>query len=517
MTFQKSFLKSAKTDKKKKSRLSQIKITNPLKKDIYVNAINLVCDIYFSLYGRCEISINGNAEFTPEDNAFKLRKEISIPLQDQILQRGKSIDVSIWNPVLGNTDIVELSAQIIISENIGNLVLSGQALDDSTILQGVSGGAGDELDTHDIFPYKIYRNEVKYFPINTKGRANMLLTMASSGILPPEIIENDFAITLIPTLDFQCTVNPNNIPDVTSATTTSTETSNRSGTSVIDYTLTTTQRYTITKYESLFDSLLYGDGSTFDMPIISPWVDEYVIIDGKNNSAKQIRLNFMNSVFSYLNYVRFAVLKESYVNYSRSKTDRLWYSIYGGSGARSLGSYSSWTSYTSASYQYPYVTQNFQIKILVDACDDVTFASDIEVLSTITTNGLKTYNTTKRYIRFRREITPTAPIPYSSSSDRGYGLLQTIPYYNPSSPISLTNMIDLLSHGGTAKLHFELKGVNDQWFIILDSSQLNSITQGDSKLIQYGIAGIPPSQSRFRAVLEVIGSLQTGVTLDLVA
>ena len=78
-------------------------------------------------------------------------------------------------------------------------------------------------------------------------------------------------------------------------------------------------------------------------------------------------------------------------------------------------------------------------------------------------------------------------------------------------------MIDLQSHGGQAKLSFALKGVNDQWFTLLESEELDAITQGQSKLIRYGIEGIPPSQSRFKAILQVVGSLKTGVTIDLVA
>ena len=61
----------------------------------------------------------------------------------------------------------------------------------NTILQGISGGTGDILDTHDIFPYRIYRDETKEFLINTKGRQNMILTMASSMVSPPMTVSGD--------------------------------------------------------------------------------------------------------------------------------------------------------------------------------------------------------------------------------------------------------------------------------------------------------------------------------------
>ena len=87
MSYQEQFLETAKSDSRKKSK-TQIKIKNPLEKDIFVNAISLVADVYFSLKGRCEIKINDNSEFTPKDNAFRLRKEILIPLENRILKQG---------------------------------------------------------------------------------------------------------------------------------------------------------------------------------------------------------------------------------------------------------------------------------------------------------------------------------------------------------------------------------------------------------------------------------------------
>ena len=154
-----------------------------------------------------------------------------------------------------------------------------------------------------------------------------------------------------------------------------------------------------------------------------------------------------------------------------------------------------------------YATPSGPITVEVQISDDVDF-TNYDLITTRTQpyislggNGWKEAGhtiretTTKRYLRII--VTSASGIQYPECYNIG--------------------LIDEKFFGGTASLSFELQGVNEQWFTILDSSELGAITQGDAKLIQYSITGIPPSQSRFKAVLKVIGALQTGVTVDLVA
>lgn len=456
MTFQKSYLKSAISHSRIKPKTPQIIIKNPLKTNLYVNAINLVADIYFSLKGKCEIRINNNPEFTPDENAFKLRKELTIPLEGEILLQNGTIEIYIWNPT--DDDIVELSAQIIISENKGNIVLAGQAIDDSTMLSGISGGAGDENDTHDIFEYKIYQNETREFLINTKGRGHMLLTMASSTVNPPQIIDDTFPVDSIPLpLEIQLIL---------------TFSQNYSGANSWYY----------RTWEIRCDNIPA-------LPL--KYTSQYLLIDYLNTDRKNITFTLLSTTPSVLEFTH-TYISAQFTDGRTTKNIR-------------------------------YSTVKFEIlnsiKHIVEASDDITFSSGVETLGEYDSLGVpvtKQYSDIyKRYVRIREEITCTFPSPNNQT------LVPIIPNaslsFTPSAKsITPTEYFDELLHGGTAKLYFQLQGVNNQWFVILPSATLDAVTQGESKLIRYSIAGIPPSQSRFRAVLEVVGSLQTGVTIDLV-
>jgi len=522
LSYQETILKTAKSNGLKKSK-PQIVIKNPLEKDIYINAINLVADIYFSLKGRCEIRINGNVEFSPENNAFKLRKEILIPLENQILQQGRSIEIYIWNET--DDDIVELSAQIIISENKNNITISGQAVDDSTMLQGISGGAGDESDTHDIFPYQIYTDETKEFLINTKGRQNMLLTMASSNVYPPKIISNTFPPDPLGLHLLELLRNPSTLPDSTSGV---------SNEDYVDHVTGYTGRHcgkiystshlrevkTHTDYLNDFDKILLQDGTELIDAILESFSDYYILIDGLNEINKQIKFDFDTSILSGI------VEKElSYIKYKtkREIRERIIEEISRGSCG---GFYypSEWGEWHEDGIWINYiekviVTLRYELKYIVESSNTLDFAILTQIDEITELSGVRTYAITDRYIRIRRVIVGTS-LSYSvdgTEQSSNEELEGEINYPIIEDVVTLSNFIDLLSHGGEASLHFELQGVNNQWFIILDSSQLGAVTQGESKLIQFNIAGIPPSQSRFKAVLEVTGSLKTGVTIDLVA
>ncbi|MCJ8305661.1 MAG: hypothetical protein HRU07_01265 [Nitrosopumilus sp.] len=515
MTFQEQFLESAKSDSRKKSK-TQIKIKNPLEKDIFVNAISLVADVYFSLKGRCEIKINNNVEFTPKDNAFKLRKEILIPLENQILKQNGSIDISIWNPV--DDDVVELSALVIISEHSGNVTISGQAVDDSTMLKGISGGAGNEADTHDIFPYQIYRDETKEFLINTKGRENMLLTMASSNVLAPKIINHNFTPeTKSNPFQFKINSSVDNTPDSTSGVSriyaSAGPVRNRNWS-----TQTEAEWYYVTEYLNTLRDVTLSDNKILDDATYGEFVDKYLLIDGQGIADKELKFDFDSTGFSQdVTSGVMAVTLTKIIKYQRTQTAK-YVPAAGGTFFTRKVVVTPWTAYTPVSTSYSYksatVTLRSKITFEIEVSDDVNFAI-FRKIKDVTSNGTLTVTFSEKYMRIKRIVTGEKLIVNYGSS--GGVSTADLSYPDITSDYSVSNLIDLESHGGTASLSFLLKGVNDQWFTLLKSSELDAVTQGESKLIRHDIAGIPPSQSRFKAVLQVTGSLKTGVTIDLVA
>ena len=100
MTFQKTYLKSAKSNDSKKSNTPQIEISNPLKKDVYVNAIELILDEAFNVKGIAEIKINNISILNPEHAGnFRRYKSFQIPSQNQILKKDSSVEIFIWNGI----------------------------------------------------------------------------------------------------------------------------------------------------------------------------------------------------------------------------------------------------------------------------------------------------------------------------------------------------------------------------------------------------------------------------------
>jgi len=532
-------LKTTTTSETSKPDSPQIIIENVGQTLEYVNGIELTFDSYFSLYGTCEIYIAGRQILKDnEAGDFKQYKVFSVPIDIKELKQGELIEIYVWNEK--TSDEVILSVNVDIADLSRASILNGQAIDSKSILSEISGGAGDDDDTNDIFPYAIYKDTVEEFLINTKGRHNLLLTMAASSITPPEIIENTIDYD-----DLSLALEQEFTDDSTADETSTTETdSNTVWTDSYYWSSLKTRvyvhHYTITEYYYA----LYGEPT---IPTMETEYGESVVIDGMNTDAKIIEFDFTASEWSMDVTYSFRLLEKIMQEYARMSGTHAGSSNGNSENSVSYSSdYSSWftSSYTytaifselsathdgnyntfsyspSATYYYknPYIIASYDIHYEVHASDDSSFAT-YDVLSNITSNGSKSFATSKQYLRIRPVIVPVSQTYFAgtdstSSSSLSNSTIITQSYPEPT-VATISNFIDTLSAGGTASVELQLKGINDVWFTILDSTTLGAVTQGDQILIQYDIEGLPASQSRLKAVMTVVDSLQTGVSIDIV-
>lgn len=335
-------LKVAKSNETKKPTTPQIEIFNEGKRNQYVNGIELTFDSYFTLYGTVEIVIGDQKIlFGNEAEDFKQYRVFPVPVNSEVLKPYESIKIYVWNPL--NENIVTLTANVDIHDDPAISTLSGQAIDNDAILSEISGGAGNDADTHDIFPYKIYQDSVNDFLINTKGRQNMLLTMAASSVLPPSVIPNSFTVLPIPSLSFKTLYSADTTPNLQSSTTSVTNNypSNTGvyGKHYTDY----IETYSITDYQNIFNSTVYDDNSALDSKTMQTWIDEIVIIDAITTNAKQLEFNFVNTQFSLSKYTRMRVLNSITKFYSRSRASMRYVQV----GA-TYNYDVSWSSFTTA-------------------------------------------------------------------------------------------------------------------------------------------------------------------------
>ena len=191
--FQRSFLRSARTNKTEKSDTPDIIIKNPFDDDIHVNGMEILLDSDFNVKGIAEITINGNIILDSENAGdFRKYKLFQIPLQDCILYRDQSIEIFIWNGI--DNDFVGLSANISISKNSNMIALSGIPSDPDQINRHVSSSESEnnvDSTSFALFEHKVYRNETITKLLNMNGNRNLIVTMSASEIILPTIIIGD--------------------------------------------------------------------------------------------------------------------------------------------------------------------------------------------------------------------------------------------------------------------------------------------------------------------------------------
>ena len=113
MVYQKTFVERIETNLRKRPNAPQIKIPNPLEKNIFVNSIFLTFDPYFSRRGKIVVEIGDDVVLpVAKVGAYRQSKTFQIPLENQEFYQQKSINVWAWNEDSEENIFVVVKAKI---------------------------------------------------------------------------------------------------------------------------------------------------------------------------------------------------------------------------------------------------------------------------------------------------------------------------------------------------------------------------------------------------------------------
>jgi len=152
MVFQKNipFNLSTSSQLKSKQGTNYVRIENPLKKDIFINGIELILAPEFTKKGKLLILVNEVSVFD-ENNSDDLKgyQKYPIPL-GKILKRGRSIEIFAWNGT--DTNTLTISGNLALSEELqpfnsqamplGQDVLNDVVSENETLFEDVARDIG---------------------------------------------------------------------------------------------------------------------------------------------------------------------------------------------------------------------------------------------------------------------------------------------------------------------------------------------------------------------------------------
>ena len=116
MTFQESFVELIISNAIKQPSKAQFILKNPLRAKVFVIAIQLTFDAYFSVKGIIMIKINGNIILAPKKaGSYGNLTRFPLTLKNEELPDQKKVEVFVWNGK--DTDIITVSVNIQLSED----------------------------------------------------------------------------------------------------------------------------------------------------------------------------------------------------------------------------------------------------------------------------------------------------------------------------------------------------------------------------------------------------------------
>ena len=403
-----------------------------------------------------------------------------------------------------------------------------------------------------LFENRIYRDETIHNLLNMKGNKHLILTLSGSNVNPPSALTETFT----PTLPASIAYILRGTYDATATYQSSVGHSNfvRSNNyRPVNKTALRRQYIRINPIRTLRD-VVRSNAMALSTQTLVNYNDKIIVIDGLTSSLKVVTFSYdVHSLLGSFEHLLSLLLANSIVRTStRTKTGST-----SAGGWRLDYTFSPWSAYTSVTSginELVKLALHYNIEYHIEGSDTLNFAV-VENLGILPdSSGEKTVTTTRRYIRIRRRIVPTA-LAYQSlgyvkpTNYIGYDVnanpigvalrfnfdfkhdfaYDSLPALNSSplnyevhsDPITLDNLIDSQTQGGTSYLSFEIKDSFGLWHEYISANTIGSITQGSRKTIPFGEAVsnilLPSSQNSFRASLKTVGSLKTGVSVIRVA
>ena len=179
MSFQETFPDTINTNATKQPSRPQIIIANPLRKDIFVNSIQLAFDSYFSEKGVIMIKINDNIILPPKPSgSFKRLQNLPLSLKNQEFLDRKKIEIYAWNGT--DNDFVSVGVDVQISED-PNVVISP----DTPLSQDQKNSSISESEI--LFP--LLERNIGSYPqlLDMKGYKKLIISMSNQQYHRPSV------------------------------------------------------------------------------------------------------------------------------------------------------------------------------------------------------------------------------------------------------------------------------------------------------------------------------------------
>ena len=156
--------------------------------------------------------------------------------------------------------------------------------------------------------------------------------------------------------------------------------------------------------------------------------------------------------------------------------------------------------------------------------NDENFTTETKIKNDVGKSQLNSILTDKRYLRIVEKMSIMLNTIATGSRDTSSSSGSSCPTtYSGSYTVVPTvfNMSDSNFTGGFAKLYIQIKDASNNWQILIPHTEFGTITYGQQVLKEIGESVsnhvLPSSQSLLRAVLEVTGGIETGVSIIKVA
>lgn len=468
MSYQETFPDTISTNAIKKPSSPQIIIENPLRKNIFVNSIQLSFDAYFSEKGVIMIEVNDNIILPPKKaGSFKRLQNFSISLKNQEFFDRKKIKVYAWNGT--DTDFVSVGVDVQISEDPNTVVSPDAPLSLDSRNSAIS-------DSEIIFENKVYFNQVIEKLINMQGYKKLIVSMSSS-----------------------------TVPDLSEVSKT-TDTGNTISTGVSDN-VCTVPPVGYVSFDGSGRAHVARSFSSSSFPIVLPMAGK----DGQNLDET----NTVEVIYD-LNTEEAHTLEFTFTN----PADQF--------GSVQKIRHECVTNHSDMQKSIRHLTK---IKISHSSLPSSGF-STVQNYGSDEADGQKVYGgITKRYVKveFKVETYQVVEMDENAGGTEGstsFTLTAQSRFLDPS--VLGTNPFDQNTKGGTASLSFLEKDLASSTFTeLIPSSEFGTITEGQAVKEQIGDVNnvsvteksyfLPSTQTNFQAKLTVTGGgIETGVSITKV-
>jgi len=178
LTFSKQFQQTITTSKTFIPDEPDFSVTNPLKKNVFCNGVEIVCSPEFTRKGAVVIKVDGITQFDSRNSGgFQRIGKLPVTLNTP-MKRDVIVDVFVFNEI--DTNEISCTVTVYLSEESKNLDSSLQYISDDVVNSLVS-------EIEELFQFRVYNGEDLVKLIDMKGYKKLIIIFSSSTVAIIEI------------------------------------------------------------------------------------------------------------------------------------------------------------------------------------------------------------------------------------------------------------------------------------------------------------------------------------------